>query len=136
MKKKSERNLTKSSTSLCRGVQIAAGRISNHLEEQTKASSKLAAQSTVAATEEASKAMLIRQAKPAESFDWIVRAVAVGGGIKWLVVGEQEASIRRSRCGRKQVLLSPLFQAIPSNAHNADAQASLPMQPLPGPRLF
>ena len=120
------------------GVQIASGRISNHLEEQTKASSKLAlaAQSTVAATEEASKAMLIRQAKPAESFDWIVRAVAVGGGIKWLVVGEQEASIRRSRCGRKQVLLSPLFQAIPSNAHNADAQASLPMQPLPGPRLF
>ena len=47
VKKKSERNLTKSSTSLCRGVQIASGRISNHLEEQTKASSKLAAQSTV-----------------------------------------------------------------------------------------
>ena len=95
------------------GVQIASGRIGNHLEEQTRASSKLAAQSTVAATEEASKAMLIRQAKPAESFDWIVRPVAVGGGIKWLVVGEQEASIRRSRCGRKQVLLSPLFQPIP-----------------------
>ena len=108
VKKKSGSNLAKSSTSLWRGLPGAKKQSLGGADKASRAI-KLHRSSTGGL-----KRLSCQSRHPENSTSDCIGSEVGDAAIKWLVVGEQEAAIRRSRCGSAQAsgAISP-FKASP-----------------------
>ena len=109
VKKKSESNLAKSSTSLRRGGCREQKKQSLGGADKASRAIKLHRSSTGGL-----KRLSCQSRHPENSTSDCIGSEVGDAAIKWLVVGEQEAAIRRSRCGSAQAsgAISP-FKASP-----------------------